>query len=54
MTLEDYRGNSPLEEQNFGVILLVPLFTVSKHYFNVTLNVTVKLRTNCTFHFLTR
>jgi hypothetical protein len=29
MTVEDDRDNSPLEEQIFGVILLVPLFTVS-------------------------
>jgi hypothetical protein len=29
MTVEDDRDNSPLEEQVFGVILLVPLFTVS-------------------------
>jgi hypothetical protein len=29
MTVEDDRENSPLEEQIFGVILLVPLFTVS-------------------------
>jgi hypothetical protein len=28
MTVEDDRANSPLEEQIFGVILLVPLFTV--------------------------
>jgi hypothetical protein len=28
MTVEDDRDNSPLEEQIFGVILLVPLFTV--------------------------
>jgi hypothetical protein len=27
MTVEDDRDNSPLEEQIFGVILLVPLFT---------------------------
>jgi hypothetical protein len=29
MTVEDDRDNSPLEEQVFGVILLVPLFAVS-------------------------
>jgi hypothetical protein len=29
MTVEDDRDNSPLEEQIFGVILHVPLFTVS-------------------------
>jgi hypothetical protein len=29
VTVEDDRDNSPLEEQIFGVILLVPLFTVS-------------------------
>jgi hypothetical protein len=28
MTVEDDRDNAPLEEQVFGVILLVPLFTV--------------------------
>jgi hypothetical protein len=28
-TVEDDRDNSPLEEQIFGVILIVPLFTVS-------------------------
>jgi hypothetical protein len=34
MTVEDDRDNSPLEEQIFGVFLLVPLFTVS---FNILL-----------------
>jgi hypothetical protein len=29
MTVEDDRDNSPLEEQIFGVILLVTLFNVS-------------------------
>jgi hypothetical protein len=33
MTVEDDRDHSPLEEQIFGVILLVvPLFTVSFYY----------------------
>jgi hypothetical protein len=29
MTVEDDRDNSPIEEQIFGVILVVPSFTVS-------------------------
>jgi hypothetical protein len=32
MTVEDDRDNSPLEEQIFGVVLLVPLFIVSFWY----------------------
>jgi hypothetical protein len=38
MTVEDDRDNSPLEEQIFGVILLVPLVGV---HFNISYALTM-------------